>query len=124
MRGFVRARGPEKAPNPRFAAESGKSYPVAILVRPSWRGPEKGGVSRRGLHNKPRARDGETRRPESAAALTDLILQTLEKAQLISNSVPFHEREARFISPSPRILRPSESCIKLSVRHRCFPVLS
>ena len=28
---------PEKATKPRFAAEFGKSYPVAILVGPSWR---------------------------------------------------------------------------------------
>ncbi len=35
---------PEKAPKLRFAAESGKSYPVAILVGPSWRLPEKGGL--------------------------------------------------------------------------------
>jgi hypothetical protein len=38
-------------------------------------------------------------------------------AQLISNIVPFHERAAKSISPSPRILRPSEICIKFSVRH-------
>lgn len=45
-------------------------------------------------------------------------------AQLISNSFPFHDREARSISPSLAMRRPSEICIKPAVCHLFFPLLS
>jgi hypothetical protein len=53
--GLCAHAGPEKAPNPRFAAESGKTYPVAILVGPSWRQPKKGGVARKEAYTASRA---------------------------------------------------------------------
>jgi hypothetical protein len=65
----------------------------------------------------------EARRPSPADALTELTFQTLWKIDApahLSNFVPFHEREARSISPSKTFLRPSD-LNKRSVRHSLFP---
>ena len=66
----------------------------------------------------------KARRPIPAPPRSQTLWKVDVPAQLISNSVPFHEREARLISPSEAILRPSEICIKPFVRHWCFPLLS
>jgi len=66
----------------------------------------------------------KARRPIPGPPRSQTLWKIDAPAQLISNIVPFHERAAKSISALPRILRPSEICIKFSVRHRCFPVLS
>ena len=51
----------------------------------------------------------KAQRPIPADALTELTLQTVGKIDApahLSNIVPFHEREARSISPSKTFLRP------------------
>ena len=95
VRGFVCARGARESSKSALRRRirqklSGRHFGGSVLAPAE----KRRDCPKGGLHSKPRARR-ETRRPESAAALTDLTLQTLEKAQLISNSVSAELRRGR-----------------------------